>query len=164
MYYLYGSEIFPILLLWFYLFCVVLSEDNFGSVSSFIKVCYCAQKSFITCKKFIHEALDVYMFAVFYSPFSSFVYETEHFNGVAELLEILGRYVGICSKGGSLSVPNAYINFFLTDKLSFHVCLIICSLFNHTPTEKKTLNWQRHQRPKSIICHRRHQLLPETVA
>lgn len=24
----------------------------------------------------------------------SFVYETEHFNGVAELLEILGRYVG----------------------------------------------------------------------
>lgn len=27
------------------------------------------------------------------SPLDSFVYETEHFNGVAELLEILGRYV-----------------------------------------------------------------------
>lgn len=27
------------------------------------------------------------------SAFSRFIYETEHFNGVAELLEILGRFV-----------------------------------------------------------------------
>lgn len=29
--------------------------------------------------------------------FLRFIYETEHFNGVGELLEILGRFVGICS-------------------------------------------------------------------
>lgn len=34
----------------------------------------------------------------------SFVYETEHFNGVAELLEILGRYV-LCSSFLLLSSP-----------------------------------------------------------
>lgn len=32
-------------------------------------------------------------FVSFFSFVCSFVYETEHFNGVAELLEILGRYV-----------------------------------------------------------------------
>lgn len=37
----------------------------------------------------------IYVIWSFPSCLASFVYETEHFNGVAELLEILGRFVDV---------------------------------------------------------------------
>ncbi len=46
---------------------------------------------FLNLRAFIRRSIN--------NIFFQFIYETEHFNGVAELLEILGRYIHRKKKG-----------------------------------------------------------------
>uniref|UniRef100_A0A668ABF2 Serine/threonine protein phosphatase 2A regulatory subunit n=1 Tax=Myripristis murdjan TaxID=586833 RepID=A0A668ABF2_9TELE len=54
--------------------------------------------------------------------FYRFIYETEHHNGIAELLEILGRYVCLCVKSDARSFEGFLIS------LCVCVCVCVCVL------------------------------------